>query len=91
MTMLYKYAAMNNREIGDLLDVDYSTVIQGRSRLRKRLLKKNISDCWYGGLNNCVKDKDLTLQRPSSLRWADQKAMPPGTQRQRPARNVTAG
>jgi hypothetical protein len=33
------------------------------------LLKKNISDCWYGGLNNCVKDKDLTLQRSGDLQY----------------------
>lgn len=37
MTMLYKFAGMNNREIGELLGVDYSTVSQGRSRLRKKI------------------------------------------------------
>lgn len=40
MTVLYKYAGLNNREIGDLLGVDYSTVSQGR----KRLLIKAASD-----------------------------------------------
>jgi REP element-mobilizing transposase RayT len=40
MTMLYKYAGMNNREIGDLLDIDYSTVSQGRSRLRKKVAEE---------------------------------------------------
>lgn len=40
MTALYKYAGLNNREIGDLLDVDYSTVSQGR----KRLLRKSSKD-----------------------------------------------
>jgi REP element-mobilizing transposase RayT len=36
MTALYKYAGFNNREIGDLLGVDYSTVSQGRKRLRDK-------------------------------------------------------
>jgi putative transposase len=40
MTMLYKYAGLNNREIGELLGVDYSTVSQGRKRLRDRSLKE---------------------------------------------------
>jgi DNA-directed RNA polymerase specialized sigma24 family protein len=40
MTMLYKYAGMNNREIGDLLGIDYSTVSQGRSRLRKKVAEE---------------------------------------------------
>jgi hypothetical protein len=40
MTMLYKYAGMNNREIGDLLGIDYSTVSQGRSRLRKKVTEE---------------------------------------------------
>ncbi len=37
MTMLYKYAGLNNREIGELLGIDYSTVSQGRKRLRERI------------------------------------------------------
>jgi len=37
MTMLYKFAGFNNREIGDLLGIDYSTVSQGRKRLRERV------------------------------------------------------
>jgi len=36
MTALYRYADLNNREIGDLLGVDYSTVSQGRKRLRNK-------------------------------------------------------
>jgi putative transposase len=39
MTMLYKYAGLNNREIGDLLGIDYSTVSQGRKRLRERVAR----------------------------------------------------
>lgn len=33
MTALYRYAGLNNREVGALLSVDYSTVSQGRKRL----------------------------------------------------------
>ena len=36
MTALYNYAGLNNREIGDILGVDYSTVSQGRKRLREK-------------------------------------------------------
>ncbi len=36
MTALYQYAGLNNREIGELFNVDYSTVSQGRKRLREK-------------------------------------------------------
>ena len=39
MTVLYKYAGLNNREIGELLGVDYTTVSQGRKRLRSKVAK----------------------------------------------------
>lgn len=39
MTALYKYAGLNNREIGTLLGVDYTTVSQGRKRLRNKTEK----------------------------------------------------
>ena len=39
MTTLYQYAGLNNREIGNLLGVDYSTVSQGRKRLRDKAEK----------------------------------------------------
>jgi putative transposase len=39
MTALYQYAGLNNREIGNLLGVDYSTVSQGRKRLRDKAEK----------------------------------------------------
>ena len=39
MTSLYNYAGLNNREIGNLLGVDYSTVSQGRKRLRAKAEK----------------------------------------------------
>jgi putative transposase len=39
MTALYNFAGLNNREIGDIMGVDYSTVSQGRKRLRDRAEK----------------------------------------------------
>jgi putative transposase len=39
MTMLYKYAGLNNREIGELMNIDYSTVSQGRKRLLGKATK----------------------------------------------------
>ncbi len=39
MTVLYKYAGLNNREVGELFGVDYSTVSQNRKRLRERVKK----------------------------------------------------
>ena len=39
MTALYQYAGFNNREIGNLFGVDYSTVSQGRKRLRDKAEK----------------------------------------------------
>lgn len=37
MEMLYRYGGMNQREIGDLLGVDYSSVSVGRRRLREAM------------------------------------------------------
>jgi putative transposase len=37
MEMLYRYAGLNNREIGELMALDYSTVSVGRRRLRGKL------------------------------------------------------
>ena len=39
MTVLYKYAGLNNREIGELFGVDYSTVSQNRKRLLEKAEK----------------------------------------------------
>ena len=39
MTCLYNYTGLNNREIGERFGVDYSTVSQGRKRLRERVKK----------------------------------------------------
>jgi len=44
MTALYNFAGLNNREIGDIMGIDYSTVSQARKRLRDRADKdSNIS------------------------------------------------
>jgi DNA-directed RNA polymerase specialized sigma24 family protein len=37
MELLYRYAGMNQREIGELMGVDYSTVSVTRKRLRDML------------------------------------------------------
>jgi len=37
MVMLYRYTGLKNREIGELMALDYSTVSVGRKRLRKKL------------------------------------------------------
>ncbi|MFW8602264.1 transposase [Desulfobacterota bacterium M19] len=39
MAMLYKYTGLNNREIGEMFTVDYSTVSQTRKRLRENVRK----------------------------------------------------
>ena len=39
MTALYTHAGLNNREIGELFGLDYSTVSQGRKRLREKIDK----------------------------------------------------
>jgi DNA-binding NarL/FixJ family response regulator len=37
MEMLYRDTGLNNREIGELMALDYSTVSVGRRRLREKL------------------------------------------------------
>jgi hypothetical protein len=39
MTALYTHGGLNNREIGELFGLDYSTVSQGRKRLREKIEK----------------------------------------------------
>lgn len=41
MEMLYRYAGLKNREIGELMALDYSTVSVGRRRLREKLFNKS--------------------------------------------------
>jgi transposase len=55
MEMLYRYGGMNNREIGEMLGVDYSTVSVGRKRLgdrmeRDRKLRRRVGELqeWLG-------------------------------------------
>ena len=45
MEMLYRYTGLNNREIGELIGLDYSTVSVGRRRLRGKLFNdSNLRD-----------------------------------------------
>jgi DNA-directed RNA polymerase specialized sigma24 family protein len=37
MELLYRYAGLNRREIGELMEVDYSSVSVARTRLRDML------------------------------------------------------
>ena len=39
MDLLYRMAGLNNPEIGRLMNIDYSTVSQGRKRFRQRVSK----------------------------------------------------
>ena len=48
MTVLYKYAGLNNREVGELFGVDYSTVSQNRKRLRERVEKDKKTETLLG-------------------------------------------
>jgi FixJ family two-component response regulator len=37
MSLLYQYGGLNNRQIAELMHLDYSTVSQGRKRLRRKI------------------------------------------------------
>jgi len=39
--MLYRYTGLNNREIGELIGLDYSTVSVGRRRLKGKLFNNS--------------------------------------------------
>ena len=41
MDMLYRFGGLTNRKIGQLMGIDYSTVSQGRKRLRIRMEKNS--------------------------------------------------
>jgi len=53
MELLYKYGGLKGGEIGEIMGVDYSTVSQGRKRLRERLKK----DKELQGLMGRIKEK----------------------------------
>lgn len=53
MTTLYNYVGLNNREIGELLGVDYSTVSQGR----KRLCIKAEKDTKVQAVLSCIEER----------------------------------
>jgi putative transposase len=65
MEMLYRYGGLNQREIGAMIGVDYSSVSVGRKRLweevgKNRSLKRRIEEIQRA----YIKNKDLT---PSSI------------------------
>ena len=39
MELLHRLGGMKNKKIGDPMEVDYSTVSQGRSRLKEKMIK----------------------------------------------------
>jgi DNA-directed RNA polymerase specialized sigma24 family protein len=39
MEFLYRYGGMNRREIGEMMDLDYSTVSVARKRVREVMAK----------------------------------------------------
>ncbi len=44
MDLLYRFGGMKNKEIGELMGIDYSTVSQGRKRLKmKRATSKSLN------------------------------------------------
>jgi len=47
MDLLYRLAGMTNPEIGHLMGIDYSTVSQGRKRLREKLRKDKLLHVMY--------------------------------------------
>lgn len=66
MTALYRYAGLNNREIGELLGVDYPTVSQGRKRLRDKAGKdKKIRRVFQNTEKKLSRIKILTVCAPA--------------------------
>jgi putative transposase len=47
MDLLYRFGGLNNREIGDLFGVDYSTVSQSRKRLRQGMKHDEELQCLF--------------------------------------------
>ena len=43
MELLYKYGGMKGGEIGQIIGLDYSTVNQGRKRLRESLKSEEVA------------------------------------------------
>ncbi len=54
MELLYRHGGMNNREIGEMLGVDYSTVSVGRKRLGDRMEQDRKLRRRVGGLEDVI-------------------------------------
>ena len=60
MGLLYKYGGMKGGEIGQIIGLDYSTVSQGRKRLRESLKSEEVARTYGEDRGKVVKSKDLT-------------------------------
>ena len=60
MGLLYKYAGMKGGEIEQMMVLDYSTVNQGRKRLRESLKSEEVARTYGEDRGKVVKNKDLT-------------------------------
>ena len=60
MGLLYKYGGMKGGEIGEMMGLDYSTVSQGRKRLRESLKSEEVARTYGEDRGKVVKSKDLT-------------------------------
>jgi len=58
MEMFYSYSGLKGREIGKLLDLDYSTVSVERKRLRSKIAK----DYEVSNLVRRIRDKLTTIK-----------------------------
>ena len=58
MEMFYSYSGLKGREIGKLLDLDYSTVRVGRKRLRSKITQDND----VSNLVRRIRDKLTTIK-----------------------------
>jgi chromosomal replication initiation ATPase DnaA len=54
MECLYRYAGMNQREIGDMMGVDYSSVSVARKRLHETLPKDRVLQRIFRGLESVL-------------------------------------
>ena len=60
MGLLYKYGGLESGEIGHMMGLDYSTVNQGRKRLRESLKSEEVARTYGEDRGKVVKSKDLT-------------------------------
>jgi hypothetical protein len=54
MELLYRYTGMNQREIGDMMGVDYSSVSVARKRLYESLVKDRALKKRFMAIENVI-------------------------------------